>query len=77
MVFEKIRDVISEQLNIEKDKITESTRFTEDIGADSLDIFQIITELEDAFGMEFTNEDAAEIKTVGDAVERVKKATGA
>ena len=47
----------------------------EDLGADSLDLFQIITELEDAFDMEFANDDAENIKTVGDAVEYVKNAT--
>ncbi|MCL2577625.1 MAG: acyl carrier protein [Defluviitaleaceae bacterium] len=74
MEFEKIRDVIAEQMNKPKKLITEETRFTEDLNADSLDIFQIISELEEVFGMEFSNEDAEKIKTVGDAAEYVKKA---
>ena len=74
MEFDKIREVVAEQMGIPKDKITAETTFAEDLNADSLDIFQIISELEEIFGMEFTNEDAESIKTVGDAAEYVKKA---
>jgi acyl carrier protein len=74
MEFEKIRDVIAEQMNKPKTAITLETRFTEDLNADSLDIFQIVSELEEVFGMEFSNEDAENIKTVGDAVDYMKKA---
>jgi len=72
--FEKIQDVIAEQMGVDKDSITPETLFIEDLNADSLDIFQIISELEDIFGMEFANEDADKIRTVGDAAEHVKKA---
>lgn len=77
MEFEKIRDVISEQMGVEKDSITEATAFDGDLNADSLDLFQIISELEEVFGMEFSNEDAENIKTVGDATQYVKKALSA
>ena len=68
MEFEKICEVISEQMNISKDRITMETSFTKDLGADSLDVFQIISELEDIFDLDFSNEDAEKIVTVGDAV---------
>ena len=74
MEFDKISEVIAEQMGISKDKITPETTFAEDLNADSLDVFQIISELEEVFGMEFSNEDAESIKTVGDAAEYVKKA---
>ena len=77
MEFEKIRDVIAEQMGVAKEKITPDSKFQQDLNADSLDIFQIISELEDIFGMEFANDDAANISTVGDAAEYVKKALGA
>mgnify|MGYP000589053002 CR=1 FL=1 len=72
--MDKIKEIIAEQLGVSEDEIAMETTF-EDLGADSLDLFQIITELEDAFDMEFANDDAENIKTVGDAVEYVKNAT--
>ena len=77
MEFEKIRDVIAEQMGVSKDSITEETKFQQDLNADSLDIFQIVSELEDIFGMEFDSDDASNIVTVGDAVKYVEKALGA
>ena len=74
MEFEKIRDIISDQLSISKERITLDTSFADDLGADSLDLFQIISELEEEFDMEFSNEAAESIKTVGDAVEYIKNA---
>lgn len=74
MEFDKVKEIIAEQLGISADDITEETSF-EDLGADSLDLFQIISELEEAFDMEFANDDAEKIKTVADAVEYVKAAT--
>jgi len=74
MEFEKIRDIISDQLSISKERITLDTSFADDLGADSLDLFQIISELEEEFDMEFSNEAAESIKTVGDAVDYIKNA---
>ena len=77
MEFEKIRSVIAEQMGIDPEKITLDTKFQKDLDADSLDVFQIISELEDIFGMEFESEDASKIITIGDAVQYVQKALGA
>jgi len=74
MEFEKVREIIAEQMSISEDEITMEKSFTDDLGADSLDIFQIISELEESFDIEFENDDAENIKTVGDAVEYIKKA---
>ncbi len=75
-MFDKIREIIAEQFNIKKENITLETSFYNDLNADSLDLFQIITELEDAFGIEFSNDDADKIKTIGDAVEYIKNKKG-
>lgn len=74
MVFEKVKEIIVEQMSISEDEITLETTFADDLGADSLDLFQIISDLEDSFGIEFQNEDAEKIKTVGDAVNYIEAA---
>ena len=74
MVFEKVKEIIAEQMSISEDEITLETTFADDLGADSLDLFQIISDLEDSFGIEFQNEDAEKIKTVGDAVKYIEAA---
>lgn len=72
MEFEKIRRIIAEQMGVEEDKIMLETSFADDLGADSLDIFQIVAEIEEAFGVELTTDAAEKIKTVGDAVNYIK-----
>ncbi|NLL73995.1 MAG: acyl carrier protein [Clostridiales bacterium] len=74
MEFEKIQKIISEVLNVETDDITTETTFVDDLGADSLDLFQIIMGIEEEFDIEISNEDAENILTVGDAVEQIKNA---
>ena len=74
MEFEKLREIIKDVINIDEDEITEDTTFENDLGADSLDIFQIIMGIEDAFDIEIDNEEAEKIVTVGDAVEQIKNA---
>ncbi len=66
--------IIAEQLGISEAEITEETSFT-DLGADSLDLFQIISAFEEEFNIEFENEDVEKIKTVGDAIEYIKNLT--
>lgn len=74
MEFEKLQGIIAEVLNIDADEITMDTTFTDDLGADSLDVFQIIMGIEEEFDIEIANEEAESIVTVGDAVEQIKKA---
>ena len=71
MEFEKIKAIIAEVLNVDENEITMETTFTDDLGADSLDVFQIIMGLEEEFDIEIANEDAEKIVTVGDAVEQI------
>lgn len=72
MEFEKLQEIIAGVLNIEKDTITEETKFIDDLGADSLDIFQIILEIEDAFNISIDDSAAESIVTVGDAALQIK-----
>lgn len=72
MEFEKLKGIISEVLNVEKKEISLETTFIDDLGADSLDVFQIIMGIEEEFDIEISNEDAEKIETVGDAVEQIK-----
>ena len=74
MEFEKLQKIIGEVLNIDADEVTMETSFVDDLGADSLDVFQIIMGIEEEFEIEIDNEDAEKIATVGDAVEQIKNA---
>ena len=74
MEFEKLQEIIAEVLNVDPEEITMDTTFVDDLGADSLDVFQIIMGIEEEFDIEISNEDAEKIVTVGDAVEQIKKA---
>ncbi len=75
-VFEKVKAVIVEKLDVEEDKVTPEARFIEDLGADSLDIVELIMGLEDEFGLEISDEEAEKIRTVGDAVEFIQSRLG-
>ncbi len=74
MEFEKLQNIIADVLNVEKDKITMDTTFVDDLGADSLDIFQIIMGIEDEFDIKIPDDAAEKIVTVADAVEQIKSA---
>ena len=74
MEFEKLQGIIAEVLNIEPEEVTMAATFVDDMGADSLDIFQIIMGIEEEFDIEIPNEAAEQIVTVGDAVEQIKNA---
>ena len=74
MEFDKLREIIAEVLNVDADEITMDTTFVDDLGADSLDVFQIIMGIEEEFDIEISNEDAEKIVSVGDAVDQIKNA---
>ncbi len=72
MEFEKLKDVIAEVLNVDPEEITLETSFQDDLGADSLDVYQIIMGIEERFGIEIPTEKAEKISTVEEAVELIK-----
>lgn len=74
MEFEKLKNIIVEVLNVDESEVKMESTFVDDLGADSLDVFQIIMGLEEEFDIEIPNEEAEKIVTVGDAVEQIKKA---
>ena len=74
MEFEKLKKIIVEVLNVDESEISLETTFIDDLGADSLDVFQIIMGLEEEFDIEIPNEEAEKIVTVGDSVEQIKSA---
>jgi acyl carrier protein len=70
-IFSLIRAHLADELEVDPDRITESTRFKEDLEADSLDLYTLVQELEDSYGVRIADEDAARILTVGQAVDFV------
>ena len=76
MELEMLRKVIAEVLNVDEAEITLETTFVDDLGADSLDVFQIIMGIEEELDIEVNVEEAEKIEMVGDAVELIKKTVG-
>ena len=74
MDFEKLKKIIAEVLNVDPDEITMETTFQDDLGADSLDVYQIIMGIEEEFDIEIPAETAEQVTTVEDAVEMIKNA---
>lgn len=73
MTLEKVAEVLSEQLGIDKSKITLNSRIIEDLGADSLDVVELIMSLEEKYGISISDEEAAKTATVGDVVNLIDK----
>jgi acyl carrier protein len=71
--FEKIKEIIVDQMGVDPDKVTETASFIEDLGADSLDIVELIMTFEEEFDMEMSDEDAEKIATVGDVINYIKE----
>lgn len=74
MEFEKLKKIITEVLNVDESEITMDTRFVDDLGADSLDVYQILMGVEEEFDIEIDVDNAESIATVSDAVEKIKNA---
>ena len=75
MVFEKLREIISTQLDIEEERNTLDTNLTEDLEADSLDLVEVIMSIEDEFGLEIPDENMDNFKTVADVVDYIESNT--
>jgi acyl carrier protein len=72
-IQQKVIDIVIEQLGLLKEEVDPTKAFVEDLNADSLDLTELIMSLEEAFGCEITEKEAAQLKTVGDAIEFIKK----
>ncbi len=71
-MFERVKEIIEEQLNLDGVEITEESRFKEDLQADSLDLFELVMAFEDEYGVEIPSEDLEKITTVGSVIEYMK-----
>lgn len=76
-VFEKIREILCDSLDLESDKVTMESSLTDDLGADSLDVVDLVMSIEDEFGVEFPDDAVEQMKTVGDVVEYIENHTEA
>ena len=72
MVFEKVRDILCDQLDVEEEHVTLEANITDDLGADSLDIVDLVMSLEEEFDCEIPDEEVENIKTVGDIVKHIE-----
>ena len=72
-IFEKVKEIIVDQLGVDEDEVTLEASFIEDLGADSLDIVELIMALEEEFGLEIPDDEAEKISNVNDAVEYIRE----
>ncbi len=73
MVFDKVKDIIVDQLDVDEDKVTLEASITEDLGADSLDVVDLIMSLEEEFDIKIPDEEVENVKTVGDIVKFIEE----
>ena len=73
MVFDKVKKIIVDQLDVEEDKVTEAASITDDLGADSLDVVDLVMSFEEEFDIEITDDQVEKIKTVGDIVKFIEE----
>lgn len=73
MVFDKVKKIIVDQLDVEEDKVTEAASITDDLGADSLDVVDLVMSLEEEFDIEIPDDQVEKIKTVGDIVKFIEE----
>ena len=74
---DKVKDIIEKELGVERDKLTAEASFIEDLGADSLDIVELVMEFEKEFNIDIPDEDAEKLRTVGDALKYLNEKVGA
>ena len=72
-VLEKVRDIVVDELSVDTDQVTEGATFVDDLGADSLDVVELVMRLEEEFDIEIPDEDAEKITTVGEAVKYINE----
>jgi acyl carrier protein len=72
VIFEKVQKIIAEQLGIDKEEVTLESQIVDDLGADSLDVIELVMVLEEEFDIEITDEESEKLLTVGDVVEYIK-----
>ena len=72
IMLEKVKEIVAESLNVEESPLSETTSFKEDLGADSLDLFEMVMAFEEAFEVEIPSEDLEQITTVGDVVKYIE-----
>ena len=72
IMLEKVKEIVAESLNVEESTLSETTSFKEDVGADSLDLFEMVMAFEEAFEVEIPSEDLEQITTVGDVVKYIE-----
>ncbi|MGE4296187.1 MAG: acyl carrier protein [Campylobacterales bacterium] len=71
-LFDEVKAIVVEQLNVNEDEVKEGSKFVEDLGADSLDVVELVMALEEKFDVEIPDEDAEKIQTVGDAIKYIE-----